>query len=121
MAIAALLVISGVFALINYGARDPFLSLLPEWEAHVLSAVSITSGLALIAGSGVPHKGSECAGLLLLIAVIMSRFLLTGQYLGYGSDFIVTGVFDSAIVWAASARLFAIVRNRRIVVVGDVE
>jgi hypothetical protein len=119
-AIAALLIISGVSSLMKFGVVDPFTALLPAWQQHLLSGVSVATGFLMWFGSGLPHKGSEYAGLMLLIAVILSRFLLFGQYLGYGSGFIVTGVFDAAIVCAAVSRLVTLVKDRKIVIVDDV-
>jgi len=114
-AVAALLVISGVAALAGYGLIDPVAALLPPWEATALSAMSVTAGALMLAGTGVPSRGAETAGLLFLIAVILSRFLLFGAYLGFGSRFAVTGVFDAAVIWAAAARLGTVRRGQVIV------
>lgn len=118
-AIAALLVISGVASALHYGVIDPVTALLPGWEAVLLSVMSAVTGLLMIAGSAVPHRGSETAGLLFLAAVIASRFLLYGYYLGFGVNFAVTGVFDSALVWAAAARLGTIRRHEVLVRVSE--
>jgi hypothetical protein len=114
-AIAALLVVYGLAALAGYGIVDPVSALLPVWEATVLSLMSVATGVLVAAGAAVPHRGAETAGLLFLIAVIACRFLLFGYYLGYGSQFVTTGVFDAGLVWAAAARLDTI--RRRLVLV----
>ncbi|HEY5990766.1 MAG TPA: hypothetical protein VIV12_30880 [Streptosporangiaceae bacterium] len=114
-AIAALLIISGAAQLLNAGLIDPVRALLPPWEATALSGLSIGTGLMMMAGSAAASKGAEIAGLLLLIAVITCRFLLYGVYLGFGSGFVVTGVFDTAVVAAALARLWTVGRGDVIV------
>ncbi len=53
--------------------------------------------------------------MLFLTGVIAARFLLFGYYLGFGPAFIVTGVFDAGLIWAAVARLLAIRRHQVIV------
>jgi hypothetical protein len=101
-AIAALLAVYGVAALAGYGIIDPVAALLPAWEATALSVMSVATGVLITAGT---------AGLLFLVAVIACRFLLFGYYLGYGSQFVTTGVFDTGLVWAAGTRLSAIRRG----------
>lgn len=118
-AVAALLVISGIAALLHYGLVDPVTALLPWWEATVLSVMSIATGGLMIAGAAVPHRGAEAAGLLFLAGVILSRFLLYGFYLGFGADFAVSGIFDGALVWAAFARLATIWRREILVRVSE--
>jgi hypothetical protein len=110
-AIAALLAVYGVAALAGYGIIDPVAALLPAWEATALSVMSVATGVLITAGTAVPHRGAETAGLLFLVAVIACRFLLFGYYLGYGSQFVTTGVFDTGLVWAAGTRLSAIRRG----------
>lgn len=117
-AVAALLIISGASALGNYRAVDPVTALLPGWEAVLLSVMSIVTGGLLLAGTALPHRGAESAGLLFLLGVIISRFLLYGSYLGYGQGFAVTGVFYATLVWAAAARLLTISRGQVVVRVG---
>ena len=114
-AIAALLIISGIAALAGYGLTDPVSALLPGWEAVTLSAVSAGTGGLMTGGIASGQRGAETAGLLLLTGVIGSRFLLYGAYLGFGSRFAVTGVFDAAIIWAAVTRLRTIRRGLVIV------
>jgi hypothetical protein len=98
-------------ALAGYGIIDPVAALLPAWEATALSVMSVATGVLITAGTAVPHRGAETAGLLFLVAVIACRFLLFGYYLGYGSQFVTTGVFDTGLVWAAGTRLSAIRRG----------
>ncbi|HEY5985819.1 MAG TPA: hypothetical protein VIV12_05455 [Streptosporangiaceae bacterium] len=114
-AIAALLVISGAAQLLGAGLIDPVRALLPPWEAAALSWLSVGTGLVMMAGSAAAAKGAEICGLLLLVAVITCRFLLYGVYLGFGSGFVVTGVFDTAVVAAALARLWTVGRGDVIV------
>ena len=118
-AIAALLVISGVAALLNYGLIDPVQALLPGWEALTLSSMSVATGVLMLAGTAAPHRGAEAAGMLFLIGVISVRFLLFGVYLGFGANFAVTGVFDTAVVVAALVRLDTIRRGQVTVRVGE--
>lgn len=117
-AVACLLVVNGASALGNYRAADPVTVLLPGWEAVLLSVMSILTGGLLLAGTALPHRGAESAGLLFLLAVIISRFLLYGAYLGYGAGFAVTGVFYLCLVWAALARLATIRRGQVVVRIG---
>jgi len=114
-AIAALLMISGLAALAGAGLIDPVTALLPPWESAALSGMSVATGILMLAGAAVPHRGAEAGGLLFLIAVLLSRFLLFGAYLGFGLNFAVTGVFDGAVIWAALARL-GTVRRRQVIV-----
>jgi hypothetical protein len=116
-AIAALLIITGIAGGLHYGVIDPVAALLPAWEATLLSAMSGVTGALLLAGSGIPHRGAEAAGLLFLCCVIVSRFILYGYYLGFGASFAVTGIFDAALVWAAVARLATVGRHEVLVVV----
>lgn len=117
-AVAALLMITGIAGLGHYRTIDPVTALLPAWEAAFLSAMTVLTGVLLLAGSGIPHRAAETAGLLFLTGVIISRFLLYGAYLGYGQDFAVTGVFYATLVWAALARLLTIRRGQVVVRVG---
>lgn len=117
-AIAMLLAVYGVAALAGYGIIDPVAALLPAWEATALSVMSVATGVLMITGTAIPHRGAEAAGLLFLIAVITSRFLLFGYYLGYGSQFVTTGVFDAGLVWAAMSRLSAVRRGLVIIRAG---
>lgn len=118
-AIAALLAVYGIAALAGYGIIDPVADLLPAWEATALSVMSVATGVLMTAGTAVPHRGAETAGLLFLVAVIACRFLLFGYYLGYGSQFVTTGVFDAGLVWAAAARLSSIRRGLVLVRTGE--
>jgi hypothetical protein len=118
-AIAWLLIVSGVASALNFGVIDPVSALLPGWEAAALSVMSAVTGGLMLAGAGIPHRGAETAGLVLLCGVVLARFLLYGFYLGFGSNFAVTGVFDVAIVWAAAARLVTIARREVLVRVSE--
>lgn len=118
-AIALLLIISGVASGLHLGLIDPVFALLPGWEAVLLSAMSGVTGALLLAGSGIPHRGAETAGLVLLTCVILSRFLLYGYYLGFGASFAVTGIFDTALIWAAVARLATICRHEVLVRISE--
>jgi hypothetical protein len=115
-AIAVLLIFYGVTALAHYGLVDPVTALLPGWEATGLSVMSVITGGLLLAGAALPYRGAEAAGLLFLIAVIGSRFLLYGFYLGFGSNFITTGVFDATLIWAALVRLVTTVLRGKMLV-----
>ena len=114
-AIAVLLIGSGTAQLARIGITDPVQVLLPAWEAFALSAVTIVTGLLMVTGTAAASRGAEIAGLLLLAAVIADRFLLYGWYLGFGLNFAVTGVFDSAVIWAALARLATVRRGETII------
>jgi hypothetical protein len=117
-AVAALLIITGASGLGHYRTIDPVTALLPGWEAILLSVMCVLTGGLLLAGTGIPHRAAETAGLLFLIGVVASRFLLYGAYLGYGSGFAVTGVFYLTLVWAALARLLTISRGQVVVRIG---
>jgi hypothetical protein len=122
-AIAALLLISGAAGLARYGITDPTAALLPAWEAVSLNVVLAATGLLILAGIARAWRAGEAAGMLFLTGVIAARFLLFGYYLGFGPAFVVTGVFDLAVIWAAIARLLAIRRHQVIVLAspaGDV-
>lgn len=118
-AIAWLLIITGIAGGMHYGVTDPVAALLPAWEATLLSAMSGVTGALMLAGAGIPHRGAEAAGLLFLCGVIVSRFVLYGFYLGFGPSFAVTGIFDTALVWAAVARLAMIGRREVLVRVSE--
>ena len=110
-AIALLLIISGVAQLTHVGLIDPVGVLLPAWEAMAFGWVTIGTGLQMMGGMAIASRRAEMAGLLLLIAVISSRFLAYAIYLGFDTRFVVTGVFDAAIIWAAITRLLTVRRG----------
>ena len=122
-AVAGLLAISGVAGLANYGVIDPTAALLPAWEAAALNITTTVTGLLIFAGIAWRWRAGETAGMLFLTGVIAARFLLYGRYLGFGPSFIITGVFDAGLIWAAAMRLLAI-RRREVIVLaktnGDV-
>ena len=119
-AIAGLLLISGIAGLDRYGITDPTAALLPAWEAAGLNVVFIITGMLILAGIAYSWRGGEAAGMLFLIGVIAARFVLFGYYLGFGPAFIVTGVFDTGLIWAAIARLLAI-RRRQVIVLASTD
>src|SRR5260221_9414188 len=114
-AIAGLLIVSGIAGLARYGIIDPTAALLPAWEAVSLNIFFAATGLLILAGVAAAWRAGEAAGMLFLTGVIAARFLLFGWYLGFGPAFIVTGVFDAGLIWAAVARLLAISRHQVIV------
>ena len=109
-AVCMLLAISGVSQLGHWGQTDIVLSVLPNWEGLLFDVLSIFSGLFTITALAAAARRAEMAGLLMIIAIFLSRLLLFGAYLGYGSSFIQTGVFYAAVVWAAVVR-FNMIRN----------
>jgi len=118
-AIAVLLVVSGAAALAGAGLVDPVADLLPGWEAVSLSALSIAAGVLMLAGVAGDAWRFEVPGLGLLAGVIMARFLLFGYFFGYGESFLVTGVFDGAIVAAAVSRFRTVTRGEVVIRLPD--
>lgn len=104
MAIAALLIISGMTGFLHFGITDPLSLLIPMWEQIILNGLSVLSGVFLAAGVSADSGRFEMAGLLFLNGVILSRFLLYGHYFGYGNNFLQTGLFDLAVIVASLAR-----------------
>lgn len=121
-AIAILLIISGAVGLAHYGIIDPIAALLPAWEAAALNIMAIFAGGLMTTGMGGSLKRPELSGLLLLLGVVICRFILFGYYLGFGENFVTTGVTDAAFIWAAVARLITILNGSSIVIIkGGVE
>jgi hypothetical protein len=116
-AIALLLIATGITGIFHAAVVDPVDALLPHPEAVALYAMSAFTGLLMAAGIAASNRGTEIAGLLFLTAVILDRFILYGYYLGFGASFIVTGIFDSAIVWAALTRLHTVRKRRALVMI----
>jgi hypothetical protein len=114
-AIALLLIISGITSIMKYGVIDPVTSLLPGWEALTFNILSIVSGLCLIVGISTGRGKIEQAGLLFLTGIIIGRFLLFGDLLGYGAKFIQTGIFDLSVILASFVRWLSIRRGHIIV------
>src|SRR6266567_9418446 len=114
-AVAVLLVISGATQLFGIGLAAPVDALLPGWEATLLGWLTVAAGALMITGMGTEAARVEMAGLLGLVIVVTSRFLLYGFYLGFGLNFAVTGIFDAAIIWAAVARMVTVARGQVIV------
>lgn len=115
MAIAALLILSGISGLVHVGISDPVLSLLPIWEGDILNIASILSGLLMFFGVASGKGRVELPGLILLNGVILSRFLLFGHLLGYGANFFQTGIFDFVVVIASMTRARSIRKDHVIV------
>lgn len=114
-AISVLLIVSGIAQLAGLGFIDPLTALLPYWEALSFGYVTVGTGVLMLAGTAIALRGVEIAGLLMLIAVIFCRFLVYGAYLGYGVGFLVTGIFDLAIIGAALTRLAIVIRRQSLV------
>lgn len=114
-AVAVLLIASGSAGLAHVGVIDPVGALLPGWESVTLYAMTIFTGVLMVAGIATAGRGVEMAGLLFLLAVMADRFILYGYYLGFGPDFAVNGIFDMAVVWAALTR-HRTVRKRQVIV-----
>ncbi len=106
-AIAILLMISGLIVIGNFGPPDPIALILPVWEAYVLAGVFIATGIFILAGIALNNVGVEAAGLLLLVASLISRLILYGYYLGLDATFAVTSTLDVVFIVAAFLRLFA--------------
>lgn len=104
MAIAIFLVISGVSGLFHYGVIDPLAILIPMWEEIALNCLAIISGLCMLFGVAIDSGRFEAAGLFFLNGALISRFILYGHYLGYGNNFIQTGIFDLVVVIASLIR-----------------
>lgn len=113
VAIAILAIGTGITGLLHFGFIDPVSQLLPNWEADSLNISLIASGVALVWGVMLASGAIESVGLWLLNAVIVARFILYGHFLGYGKEFIITGILDAAIVCAGIMRLWSI-RTRHI-------
>jgi hypothetical protein len=114
-AVALLLIASGAAALCGFGLVDPIGALLPGWEALALNIMTVAAGGLVLAGVAGASAASEAAGLVMLAAVVVCRFILYGRYLGYGENFAVTGVLDASVLWAAAVRLQTIRRRLAIV------
>lgn len=106
--IAVLAVGSGITGLLHLGYVDPVSLLLPNWEADALNAAFVLSGISLIFGLTLASAAIESAGLWLLTATVIARALLYGQVLHYSGDFVLMGVFDLAVIFAAVVRLWSI-------------
>lgn len=114
-AVAVLLFVSGISGLLKYGVTDPVSALLPMWLAVTLNVMTTLTGGLMLAGTMAGERRAELAGLLFLIGVVTCRFILFGVYFGFGSDFVTTGIFYTAIICAALVRLSSIRRGLMVV------
>jgi hypothetical protein len=114
-AVALLLVSTAAASIAHVGIFDPVDALLPKPEAFGLNVWSILTGILMIMGAAAGSRGPEIAGLLFLIGVVVNRFILYGYYLGFGINFMVTGIFYSAVVGAALVRLHTL-RTHRVLI-----
>lgn len=125
MAIAILALGSGITGLLHIGFIDPVSQLLPNWEADSLNTSLILCGIAMAMGVITGSGAIESVGLWLLNATIIARFILYGHFLHYGAEFVLTGVFDLAIILASTVRLWSIrtrhtlLRAREVIDVND--
>lgn len=115
IAIAVLVILSGFTGLVHYGIIDPVSALLPDWESASLNWISLLSGFFMALGVASGKGKLELPGLMLLNGAIISRFLLYGHYLGYGSNFVQIGIFDLIIVVASLVRASSIGKKHTIV------
>lgn len=120
MSIALLAIISGFTGLLHIGIIDPVDQLLPVWEAILFNLSFLLCGVFLALGIVRAKGGIESLGLWLLNGIVLSRFILYGYLLGFGKNFLVTGLFDAAILAASVIRLYAIRKNQVLVKVKDV-
>ncbi|HEY2455584.1 MAG TPA: hypothetical protein VGI71_23815 [Scandinavium sp.] len=115
-AIAVLLIISGIAQIAHWGSTDVVLDALPFWEADIFNVVTVIAGVMIATGVMTAVRRIEMAGLLLVLAVFASRFILFGDLFGFvDSAFAETGIFYAAVVWAAIARFRMIRRGDTLV------
>lgn len=119
LAIALLLTITGAFALFHVGPVDQLTSILPEWEAVSLDVLAIVSGLSILSGVAFAKTAMEIAGIWFLNGSLIARVLLYGRYLGFSSDFFVTGFINLVFFFAGLARWISIVRGHTIIKAKD--
>lgn len=105
----------GVTGLMDVGPSDPVDILLPHWEAYTFSSIALLAGLLGLLGIVTARGRWEILGLYLLNGIIVSRLILFGHYLGYGKDFINSGIFDVALIVAAWIRTRTIRKHKIIV------
>ena len=108
IAIAILAFVSGLTGLFHIGIVDPIGQLLPAWEADLLNSALLLCGGFLIVGVCLASASIEAIGLWLLNTTIVARFILYGKFFNYGTAFVLTGIFDLAIIAAGSIRLRSI-------------
>lgn len=118
-AIAILALGSGLTGIFKFGIVDPVNTLLPAWEAGLLNAGLIVCGICMLLGIGLGKAILEAPGLWLLIGTILARLILYGHFLHYGTNFILTGIFDLAIIIAGFVRLRSINKKQVILRVKD--
>jgi len=118
-AVALLLVSTAAASIAHVGVFDPVDSLLPKPEAFALNVWAIITGFLMVTGAALGARGPEIAGLLFLIGVVVNRFILYGYYLGFGVNFMVTGIFYSAVVGAALVRLHTLRTHRVLIMLRD--
>jgi hypothetical protein len=119
VAVAALLIISGISGLLHLIPDQPSVILLPDWESYTLNSLSVVSGLFLIHGTGKPSRRIELSGLLLLLAVILSRFIIYLTFIRDIKFIIAMLVFDLAVILGTIARLETVLSGDVIVRVGQ--
>lgn len=107
-AIAILVLGSGLISVFHLGTTDPINTLLPTWEANLISVSFLLSGILMIFGISLASAAIESLGLWFLNAIILSRFVLYGHYFHYNEDFWLMGIFDLAIILAGVIRLRSI-------------
>jgi hypothetical protein len=105
-AIAILLIGGGVAEWFHITQQSVIV--LPSWETYTLDAMSIVSGLLMLHGCAAATRRTEAAGLLMLLAVILSRLVLYLTLLRSPGLIAVSMVFYMAVVAAAVSRLITL-------------
>jgi hypothetical protein len=115
IAVALLLIISGLAQFFGWGQSDVTLIILPRWEQHLISSLAIFSGMSVVAGVSLNLRRFELSGMLFLISMFIIRLMLYAVYLGVNWSFAITGVFYISVLWAAVVRVIRILKGGTII------
>ena len=117
ISVALLLIISGIADFLGWGQQDRTLTVLPVWEINLVNTLAITAGVFVTTGVMFNLRKLELSGMLILIATFTVRLLLYAVYLGINWNFVITGVFYTAVLWAAGIRTFSLIKGTGVVLV----
>lgn len=116
-AIAAFVLLSGIFGLLHYGIIDPVGDTFPSWLSITIQTTYALSGLFILLGLLFVYRNIEASGHLLLIGASIGRLTAQISFLGFDPVAYTSLLFSCILIWAAATRVIEILRRRWTIVV----